>query len=631
MRDHAEAVEVKGEFSLFVVGTAGHVDHGKSTLIQALTGIDPDRLREEKVRGMTIELGFAWLELPSGAEISIVDVPGHERFIKNMLMGAGGVDLALLIIAADEGVMPQTREHLAILDLLGIDTGLIVMTKKDLVDQDWLDLVTLDVQEVLEGTSLENAEVVAVSAETGEGLDEFKATLDKLISGLPTHQSTGNPRLPVDRSFTITGFGAVVTGTLADGSLKSGQEVEILPSGLKARIRSLQVHESSLDEVGPGTRLAVNLSGIDHADIQRGDLLTSVNWLEASTAFDATFRVIPDAPRAVRHNHKVTLFAGTREIPATIRVLEGDQIIPGSSGWIQLRTQEKVPVVRGDSFVVRDTESTLGGGRVLEPNAPRRKRNDPETIARLETLASGSSEDVTFNALIDIEPATIAQIAGATGSNADDTDAAITALESEGRITKIGSDLDFVASIAGWQRLIDTAKSTLANFHKTYPLRQGMPLQDFRGQLKLKTPAFSAVSYSMIASEVIATDDAIVKLPSHSPELSAEQQTEADSFLKLIASDRFSPSTESPIDIEILQLLSDRGDVLRISGDIVYPTDAYDEMESKILGSGSDGEEITITSVREIFGTSRKYTLAVLEYMDSKGLTRRSGDNRFVR
>jgi len=616
---------------LFVVGTAGHVDHGKSTLIQALTGIDPDRLREEKTRGMTIELGFAWLELPSGAEISIVDVPGHERFIKNMLMGAGGVDVALLIIAADEGVMPQTREHLAILDLLGIDTGLIVMTKKDLVDQDWLDLVTLDVQEVLEGTSLENAEVVAVSAETGDGLDEFKATLDKLISELPAHQSTGNPRLPVDRSFTISGFGAVVTGTLADGSLKSGQEVEILPSGLRARIRSLQVHESSHDEVGPGTRLAVNLSGIDHADIQRGDLVTSVDWLETSTAFDATFRVIPDAPRAVRHNHKVTLFAGTREIPATIRVLEGDQITPGTSGWIQLRTQEKVPVVRGDSFVVRDTENTLGGGRVLEPNAPRRKRNDPDTIARLETLASGSSEDVTFNALIDIEPATIAQIAGATGSNADDTDTAIAALESEGRITKIGSDLDFVASIAGWQRLIDTATSTLANFHKSYPLRQGMPLQDFRGQLKLKTPAFSAVSHSMIAGDVIATDDAIVKLPSHRPELSAEQATEANNFLKLIAGDRFSPSTERPIDIEILQLLTERGDVVRISGDIVYPTDAYDEMESKILGSGSDGQEITITSVREIFGTSRKYTLAVLEYMDSKGLTRRSGDNRFVR
>ncbi len=616
---------------MFVVGTAGHVDHGKSTLIQALTGIDPDRLLEEKSRGMTIELGFAWLTLPSGAEISIVDVPGHERFIKNMLMGAGGVDVALLIVAADEGVMPQTREHLAILDLLGIDTGLIVMTKKDLVDQDWLDLVTLEVQETLEGTSLENADVVAVSAENGEGLDEFRAALDKLITGLLSHRSTGNPRLPVDRSFTISGFGTVVTGTLADGSLKVGQEVEILPSGQRARIRSLQVHETSHDQVGPGTRLAVNLSGIGHSDIDRGDLLTTVGWLESSSAFDATFRVIPDAPRPVRHNHKVTLFAGTREIPATVRVLEGDQIAPGSSGWVQLRTTEKVPVVRGDSFVVRDTENTLGGGQVLEPNAPRRKRNDAETLSRLQTIASGSSEDVTFNALTDIEPATIAQLAGSTGTSADDIEAAISTLESEGRVKRLGSGNEFVISIGGWESLTGIAASTLSSFHKTYPLRQGMPLQDFRGQLKLKTPAFTAVSASLSAEEVIATDDATVRTPDHAPRLSSAQESEANEFMKLISADRYSPSTERPVDIEILQLLSDRGDVVRISGDIVYPTGAYEEMESKILGSGTDGQEITITNVREIFGTSRKYTLAVLEYMDSKDLTRRAGDSRFVR
>jgi selenocysteine-specific elongation factor len=616
---------------LFVVGTAGHVDHGKSTLIQALTGIDPDRLLEEKSRGMTIELGFAWLTLPSGAEISIVDVPGHERFIKNMLMGAGGVDVALLIVAADEGVMPQTREHLAILDLLGIDTGLIVMTKKDLVDQDWLDLVTLEVQETLEGTSLENADVVAVSAENGEGLDEFRAALDKLITGLLSHRSTGNPRLPVDRSFTISGFGTVVTGTLADGSLKVGQEVEILPSGQRARIRSLQVHETSHDQIGPGTRLAVNLSGIGHSDIDRGDLLTTVGWLESSSAFDATFRVIPDAPRPVRHNHKVTLFAGTREIPATVRVLEGDQIAPGSSGWVQLRTTEKVPVVRGDSFVVRDTENTLGGGQVLEPNAPRRKRNDAETLSRLQTIASGSSEDVTFNALTDIEPATIAQLAGSAGTSADDIEAAISTLESEGRVKRLGSGNEFVISIGGWESLTGIAASTLSSFHKTYPLRQGMPLQDFRGQLKLKTPAFTAVSASLSAEEVIGTDDATVRTPDHAPRLSSAQESEANEFMKLISADRYSPSTERPVDIEILQLLSDRGDVVRISGDIVYPTGAYEEMESKILGSGTDGQEITITNVREIFGTSRKYTLAVLEYMDSKDLTRRAGDSRFVR
>lgn len=616
---------------MFVVGTAGHVDHGKSTLIQALTGIDPDRLREEKTRGMTIELGFAWLELPSGIEISVVDVPGHERFIKNMLMGTGGVDVALLIVAADEGVMPQTREHVAILDLLGIETGIVVITKKDLVDQDWLDLITLDVQETLEGTSLANAEAVAVSAENGEGLDELRTALDKLVSELPTHENTGNARLPVDRSFTIAGFGAVVTGTLADGSLKTGQEVEILPAGIKARIRSLQVHEESLDQVRPGTRLAVNLSGIDHGDIQRGDLLTRTNWLDPSTAFDATFRVIPDAPRPVKHNHKVTLFTGTREVPATIRVLEGNEILPGSIGWVQLRTQERIPVVRGDSFVVRDTANTLGGGQVLEPNAPRRKRNDTDTISLLKTIASGSSEDVAFNALIGIEPSTSAQLAGTTGTSNADSDNAIDILESRGRVKRLGADLDYAISIGGWQRITDTALTTLAQFHIAYPLRQGMPLQDFRGQLKLKTAPFNAVLNSMITAGIVSTNKASICIPSHEPSLSPAAEAKVKEYISLISKDRYSPSTEHLIDIELLQFLSERGDIVRISGDIVYTVDAYNEIEMKILDAGSDGREITITGVRELFGTSRKYTLAVLEHMDSKGLTRRTGDSRFVR
>ena len=616
---------------MFVVGTAGHVDHGKSTLVQALTGIDPDRLREEKTRGMTIELGFAWLELPSGTEISIVDVPGHERFIKNMLMGAGGVDVALLIVAADEGVMPQTREHLAILDLLGVGTGLVVMTKKDLVDQDWLDLVTLDVQETLEGTTLQDAEVVAVAAETGEGIDELKAAIDSIIGKLPAHQNTGNPRLPVDRSFTITGFGAVVTGTLADGSLTVGQEVELQPSGRKARIRSLQVHETSHDQVGAGTRLAVNLSGIDHSEVDRGDIVTTPRWLKPSMAFDATFRVIGDAPRAVRHNHKVTLFAGTREIPATVRVLEGDQIAPGSSGWIQVRTTEKVALVRGDSFVIRDTENTLGGGKVLEPAAPRRKRNDASTISRLETLSSGSSEDVALDALRDIEPATSGQLAGATGSSLNEVEDAISQLEAEGKVTSLGSAQSHISTTSGWDSLIDIAAKTLLEFHSVYPLRQGMPLQDFRGRLGLKSAEFTAVLHSLAEQAQVATDDATVRLPAHNPELTTAQEAQAAAYSDLLTVDRFSPSTEQPVDIELLLFLVDRGDIVRVSDDVVYVADAYDEMESRILESGAGGQEITITTVRELFSTSRKYTLAVLEHMDSKGLTRRMGDSRYVR
>ena len=593
--------------------------------------MDPDRLREEKDRGMTIELGFAWLELASGIEISIVDVPGHERFIKNMLMGSGGVDAALLLIAADEGPMPQTREHLAILDLLCINTGLVIITKKDLVDQEWLDLVILDVEEMLKNTSLANAQVLAVSAERGDGIDELKIALDGLISQLPTPSNTGAARLPVDRSFSITGFGAVVTGTLAGGSLKTSQEVEILPSGDKARIRSLQVHEKSQENVEPGTRLAVNLSGIDHVDVKRGDLITTTGWLKPSTAFDAILQVIKEAPRPVRHNHKVLLFTGTRETPATIRILEGSHIDPGTSGWIQIKTQEQIPIIRGEYFIVRDTENTLGGGRILETNASRRKRNDPTTISRLQTLASGSNEDIKFNALMDIEPATIVELAGATGSTHKEVVAAIDTLESQGRILIIGTDPKYVVSIDGWERLENTAIQLLSTFHSSYPLRRGMPLQDFRGRLKLNSSPFNAIVASLIKLEKISTSDSTIRLIGHIASLSPDQEMKASEYLKEITNDRFSPSTLQGIDIELLQFLSERGEVVRVGEEIVYPTNAYKEMESKIIDSGSDGQEITINSVRNIFGTSRKYTLAILEHMDSKGLTRRVGDSRFLR
>jgi selenocysteine-specific elongation factor len=616
---------------LYVIGTSGHVDHGKSTLIQALTGIDPDRLHEEKTRGITIEFGFAWLELPSGIEVSVVDVPGHERFIKNMLMGAGGVDVALLIVAADEGVMPQTREHLAILDLLGITAGLVVMTKKDLVDQDWLDLAILDVQESLGGTSLEGAEIVSVSAEANEGLEELIASLDRIISRLGHHENNGNPRLPVDRSFTIAGFGAVVTGTLTDGVLKTGEEIEVLPSGRRARIRSLQVHETLQDQVEPGTRAAVNLSGIDHADIARGDLITRPDWLVPSVAFDATFRTIRDAPRPVHHNHKVTLYAGTCELPATVRVLEGERILSGNTGWVQIRTQAPVPVARGDFFVIRDSQNTLGGGKVLEPTAPRRKRNDQPTIQRLEVLASGSFEEITFNALRDIEPTTLRQLSEKTGAGTVQIEASIRKLETEGRLQRIGNQLGFVSSSVWWESLTDSALTILLNFHNLHPLRQGMPLQVFRDQLNLTSTPFGAAIQSLTAERKIATDDATVRLPCHRPELTEKQHMMVSEYLTLLGKDRFSPSTEHPIDIELLQFLVERGDVVRISDDIVYTADAYAEMESKILESGRDDQEITITSVRDIFGTSRKYTLAILEYMDSKNLTRRTGDSRFVR
>ena len=352
------------------IGTAGHVDHGKSTLVTALTGIDPDRLAEEKARGMTIDLGFAWITLPSGREASIVDVPGHESFIKNMLAGVGGIDVALLVIAADEGVMPQTDEHLAILDLLRVRSGVVALTKRDLVEDDWLELVREEVAERLQPTTLAHAPIIPCSAITREGFPELLLALDAALDASPTtHRDIGRPRLPVDRVFTISGFGAVVTGALQDGVLRVGQEVELLPAGRRARIRGLQTHKQQIEVGQPGSRIAVNLAGVSKNAILRGDTLTLPGRLRPTTALDVRLDVIASAPRPIAHNALLDLYVGASETPARVILLDADEVQPGESGWAQLRLAHPLTVARGDRFILRipSPSLTIGGARSSRP------------------------------------------------------------------------------------------------------------------------------------------------------------------------------------------------------------------------------------------------------------------------
>jgi len=617
---------------LFVIGTAGHVDHGKSTLIEALTGIDPDRLSEEKSRGMTIELGFAWVKLPSGREISVVDVPGHERFVKNMLMGAGGIDAALLVIAADEGIMPQTREHIAILDLLNVERGLVALTKSDLVDDEWNDLVTLEVEELLSTSSLRNSKLISVSAQDGTGLDELRQELDVLVDSLPPRSSNNSPRLPVDRAFTISGFGTVVTGTLSDGSLKVGTEIEVQPSGLTGRIRTLQVHEKNEETVQPGTRLAVNISGIDHDQISRGDVLSLPGSIPSSTAFDASFRTIDDAPRAVRHNHKVRIFTGTSEVPATVRVLEGNEIPQGKSGWVQIRTSQSLPLQRGDMFVVRDTENTLGGGTVLQTQAPRRKRNDNSTVKQLKLLQSGSGDDRIESVLIEARVANQELLREQSGVTQDELEGALTQLIDAGKVRKIGQGASQYAATSYVDATEQQVKEILHSFHAQHPLRTGIPLQDLRGQLDLKRQAFTALLETLESNGSLRVDGAVATDPAFTPTLTGSQEAEVSAYLDELRVGGYSPSTDKELSVELLQFIVDRGDVTRLGGGVIYPTSVYNEIESSIKELSAEfGGEISISAVREKFGTSRKYTLAVLENMDLKGLTRRVGDNRFLR
>ncbi|MGD2079391.1 MAG: selenocysteine-specific translation elongation factor, partial [Chloroflexota bacterium] len=394
---------------MHVVGTAGHVDHGKSTLVEALTGIDPDRLKEEKERAMTIDLGFAWM--PQGEDqpaISIVDVPGHRDFIENMLAGVGGIDLAMLVIAADEGVMPQTQEHLAILDLLQIPGGIVVLTKIDLVeDPEWLELVTLDVIDTLSGTVLADAPVVQVSAVTGEGMEELRGCLIEALQNTPSRLDLGRPRLPIDRVFTLSGFGTIVTGTLIDGSFSIGEQVIIRPGGNKGRIRGLQTHGADIETARPGNRVAVNLTGLPKEALERGAVVTIPGSPEATLLCDVSYRHLVDARIPLKHNMDVKVFVGAAETIARTRVLGQKGIAPGEKGWLQLALRQPIAVNRGDHFILRrpSPASTIGGGIVLDPHPGRRHRRfRAEVISRLQTLEAGEPDDLLLQTAARQEP-----------------------------------------------------------------------------------------------------------------------------------------------------------------------------------------------------------------------------------
>ncbi|HET9110978.1 MAG TPA: selenocysteine-specific translation elongation factor, partial [Ktedonobacterales bacterium] len=510
-----------------LIGVAGHVDHGKSSLVTALTGIDPDRLAEEKARGMTIDLGFAWLTLPSGREASIVDVPGHEAFIKNMLAGVGSLDVALLVIAADEGVMPQTAEHLAILDLLRVGSGVVALNKADLVEPDWLELVREEVAEVLTPTTLSGAPIVPCSALTGAGLPELLAAIDHALDQAPTRRDVGRPRLPVDRVFTITGFGVVVTGALQDGALSVGQEVEVAPSGRRARIRGLQAHKQKIERGEPGGRLAVNLAGVEKSDLKRGDTLSLPGRLRTARTLDVRLEALSAAPRAITHNALLDLYLGAAETQARVILLDADELAPGESGWAQLRLTQPFVAARGDRFIVRtpSPSETIGGGVVVEPVARRHRRHDPAALARLELLARGDPTEVILSALRSEErpgairaattapapqtkgakPARAATFAGhapadlahTTGLPEEEVIEALADLETREQARRLGA-LWYAES--EWQRLRGASASALASYHARFPLRPGMPREEWRARLGIP-PREAATVVQALATE----------------------------------------------------------------------------------------------------------------------------------
>ena len=621
---------------MYVIGTAGHVDHGKSTLVKALTGIDPDRLPEEKEREMTVDLGFAWLTLPSGREISIVDVPGHERFIKNMLAGVGAIDLALLIVAADESVMPQTREHLAILDILQIRRGLIAITKTDLVDEELVELVKAEVEDAVAGTSMAGSPMIGVSAYTGSGLDELKAVIDQTLDQTEVRRDLGRPRLPIDRCFSISGFGTVVTGTLIDGTLTVGQEVELAASGRRCRIRGLQSHKSMVDSTDPGVRLAVNLSGVPRQDIARGEIVTVPGWLKPTRRLDARLRMVKNAPHGIRHNQGVTFHLFTSETTARVRLLDADRLAPDAEGWVQILLDEPIPVVKGDFFVIRSAEDTLGGGQVVEPSPRRRHRRfNPTVIEQLMMLDQGTGEDLLLSVADQWGPCNLTSLSQRSNLPSEEVLERIAKLERAGDVVVLGdlpSESDAaVYSAQGWNVLASKLSSSLQSYHNQYPLRRGAPSQEIRSRLSLSQPVYLKVLSRLSAEGAVVEENQSLRLPGHQVALTPQMEQTAANYLATLEKQPFSPPTDHPPEPELLAAMVDMGQVVKVNESVIFAAVAYHQLANRIKAHLQEKGSITVAEGRTMFDTSRKYILPLLEYLDQQRITRRVGDERVLR
>ncbi len=626
---------------MHVIGTAGHVDHGKSALVQALTGTHPDRLKEEREREMTIDLGFAWFTLPGGEPVGVIDVPGHRDFIENMLAGVGGIDAALFVVAADEGVMPQTREHLAILDLLAIPAGVIVLTKSDLVDADWIELMAHEVREMVRGTVLESAPLIPVSARTGMGLEALNRALADVLAARPARPDLGRPRLPIDRVFSLTGFGVIVTGTLSDGGFALGEAVEILPGGLEARIRGLQTHKTKLERAIPGSRVALNLSGVEIGQLRRGMVVARPGTLRATTLIDAHFRHLPDAELPLKHNAEVKLFVGAAEVRAAVRLLGRAELPPGESAWIQLVCVEPIVAAKGQRFILRRPSpgATIGGGVVVDPQPQRRYRQrDASVVARLETAARGTPGEILLQALEALGVAPLDEAIAKAGLEVDAAAEAVNELRAAGSLVELEGGA-WMTSRATWQRLVDELQRTLAAYHAQFPLKAGMPREELKSRLAkqaaLTPKVFTALITRAAEQGLIVAQAATVRSSAHTIAFTPAQQGKIAALLADFRRDPY--NTPLPKDCatrlgeDVFAALLELGQLVQVSPEVVFLRETYASMVERIKAQAQASGKITVAEVRDLFKTSRKYALALLEHLDAIGVTKRVGDERVVK
>lgn len=616
-----------------ILGTAGHIDHGKSSLVKALTGIDPDRLKEEKERGITIDLGFADLTYPEGLAVGIVDVPGHERLVRNMLAGAGGIDLVLLVIAADEGIMPQSREHLYICNLLKIKSGLIAITKADLVEKEWLELVSDEVRDFVKGTFLEGTEIIPVSSKTGINLDILKEKIKEVALKVEPKPTKGLFRLPIDRVFTLKGFGTVVTGTAMSGSISVDEPVEILPSRINSKVRRLHSHGRSIQTAYAGQRVAINLQGVEKDEIKRGDAVVLPGRFTPTKTIDAKVELLSDAP-VLKSKSLVHFHLGTSETIARVILYDKEELKAGEGCFCQFRLQEPLISMSGDRYIIRrfSPVDTIGGGEVLDPAPSRRRRK--EGVDDLKVFENGMLDEKIAMKVkkASLHGIPISLIEGWIKAEIPSIKDSIRLLKEKGIVIHFEDTLLHSSAFSAFR---ETVNSALNDFHKRNPLRPGMPKEELKTYLRIEQKIFNSLINSL---KDVVIDKEVIRSAGFKVALSEADETSKTKILGLLDKSGFQPPTKEELSStlsidqkqlsDILKLMAKEGSLVRINESIYLTAPAYRKMIDSLKNFFSKKPEITVADFRDILGTTRKYALPFLEYLDSNKVTLRVGDVR---
>ncbi len=631
-----------------ILGTAGHIDHGKTSLVKAITGIDTDRLKEEKERGITIELGFAHLDLPSGQHLGVVDVPGHEKFVKNMVAGATGIDIVVMVIAADEGVMPQTREHMEICTLLGVRQGLVALTKVDLVDEEMLELAQEDIREFTRGSFLENAPVIPVSAATGQGLPEFVRTLDGLSRQVEARPLSSIFRLPVERVFTMKGFGTVITGTLISGKVQVGDPIMVYPSGITSKVRGIQVHNQSVAAAEAGMRTAVNFQGLDKEAVNRGEVLSSPDALKSSYMVDVRFRYLAGAGKPIKNRTRMRFHTGTSEVLGNLILLEHDELKPGEDTVAQLRLDAPVAVVKGDHYVVRSYSPvrTVGGGQILNPIPPKHKRFNAGIILALKNVLTSDPETLIG---VHIDAAghagtCFADLRLMTNLTDKQLESSLQAMMSARTIIQVDKETRSFVHKKSFEALVQEATSHLRAYHKAFPLKSGMLKEELKSKFPAETDVrlFNLVLNQMIRDGAIVQEEKTVRLASHKVSLAGDEATLRKQMFKIYRDSGLQPpffrdvagmlKSDPGAAKDVLNLLIEEGLIVRTKDDLFFHAEAIADLKQRMVKFFETNADMTPAHFKDMTGgASRKFLIPLLEYFDSKNVTLRVGDVRKLR